>query len=206
MNKHFKNLVSTLTVVFFAFIAYGSLGDDKKDSVSSSASKTSITENSSKGDDKKASVSSSASKTSITENSSNLVKIGEPLQTKYFEVTVKKISIEDKVKTGNQFTELKKEEGIRYLILNTTFKNISDKSRMLINGKVLINYNGKKYNFDHSETILSDGWGLLRGKINPLTTKTTNLVYKIPAEIKGEAYYKPGRSGKKDLIELGVIE
>ncbi|WP_295840963.1 DUF4352 domain-containing protein [uncultured Apibacter sp.] len=182
MNKHFKNLVSALTVVFFAFIAYGSLGKDKKDSVSSSTSKT-----------------------SITENSSNLVKIGEPLQTEYFEVTVKKISIEDKVKTGNQFTELKKEEGIRYLILNTTFKNISDESRMLMDGEVLINYNGKEYNFDHSETILSDGWGLL-GQINPLTTKTTNLVYKIPAEIKGEAYYRPGRSGKKDLIELGVIE
>lgn len=41
---------------------------------------------------------------------------------------------------------------------------------------------------------------------NPLTSKTTNIVYKIPAEIKGAAYYRPGRSSKKDLIELGNIE
>ncbi|PQL93085.1 DUF4352 domain-containing protein [Apibacter adventoris] len=177
MKKHFKTLISALAVVFFSFIAFASLDDDKKDSESSSI-----------------------------DNSFNYIKLGEPLQTKYFEVTVNKINIEDKVDTGNQFADLDKEEGNLYLILNTTFKNISDESRMLMDGEVLINYNGKQYKFDHSETILLDGWGLSLKQINPLTKKTTNLVYKIPAEIKGEVYYRPGRSDKKDLIVLGEIK
>lgn len=72
-----------------------------------------------------------------------------------------------------------------------------------MDGEVLINYNGKQYKFDHSETILLDGWGLSFKQINPLTKETTNLVYKIPAEIKGEVYYRSERSDKKDLIVLG---
>ena len=66
--------------------------------------------------------------------------------------------------------------------------------------------NGKDYNFDKSETVMADGWGLLLDQINPLTTKTTKLVYKIPAEIIGNAYYKPARSGSNDIIDLGIIE
>ena len=53
---------------------------------------------------------------------------------------------------------------------------------------------------------MADGWGLLLDQINPLTTKTTKLVYKIPAEIIGNAYYKPARSGSNDIIDLGIIE
>ncbi len=77
---------------------------------------------------------------------------------------------------------------------------------MLMDGVVIINYNGKDYNFDKSETVMADGWGLLLDQINPLTTKTTKLVYKIPAEITGNAYYKPSRSGSNDIIDLGIIE
>jgi len=54
--------------------------------------------------------------------------------------------------------------------------------------------------------VFVEGWGLMMDQINPLTSKTTKLVYKIPAEIKGLAYYRPGRSNKNDLISLGNIE
>ncbi len=87
-----------------------------------------------------------------------------------------------------------------------SFKNTSEESRMLMDGVVIINYNGKDYNFDKSETVMADGWGLLLDQINPLTTKTTKLVYKIPTEITGNAYYKPSRSGSNDIIDLGIIE
>lgn len=46
-----------------------------------------------------------------------------------------KINIKKKVDTGNQFADLDEEEDNCYLILNTTFKNISDESRMLMNWK-----------------------------------------------------------------------
>lgn len=98
-----------------------------------------------------------------------------------------------------------KEDGIHYLIINVTFKNTDDESRMLTDGEVLINYNGKEYKYDRSEMIALKGWGLMLDQINPLTSRTTNLVYKIPAEIVGKAYYRPGRASKNDLIELGEI-
>ena len=75
---------------------------------------------------------------------------------------------------------------------------------MLMDGVVIINYNGKDYNFDKSETVMADGWGLLLDQINPLTTKTTKLVYKIPAEITGNATYKPGRGSSE--FYLGTIK
>ncbi len=183
MNKNFRHLASASAFAFFLFIAMGS-GDDKKTSTSTSSGSTAAT----------------------SEAKANYKKVGEILPTEYFDVTVNKVSIKNSVSTGNEFADLKPESGTRYLIINTTFKNTSNESRMLMDGEVLVNYNGKDYTFDKSETIMLDGWGLLLDQINPLTAKTTNLVYKIPAELKGTAYYKPGRSGSDDLIDLGNIE
>ncbi|MDH5379698.1 MAG: hypothetical protein OEW75_02530 [Cyclobacteriaceae bacterium] len=72
-------------------------------------------------------------------------------------------------------------------------------------GVLYINYNGKEYKFDHAEPVMLDGWGIMLDQINPLTSKTTYIVYKIPKEISGSVYYKPGRSGKGHLIYLGNI-
>lgn len=181
MNKNFKHLASASAFAFFLFIAMGS-GDDKKSSSTSSTS------------------------SATAETKAGYKKVGETLPTEYFEVTVNKVSVQNSVSTSNQFSDLKPESGTRYLIINTTFKNTSNESRMLMDGEVLVNYNGKDYTFDKSETVMAEGFGLLLDQINPLTAKTTNLVYKIPAELKGTAFYKPGRSGSNDLIDLGNIE
>ncbi|GEP52672.1 hypothetical protein FNO01nite_33440 [Flavobacterium noncentrifugens] len=133
------------------------------------------------------------------------VVIGQVLKTDYFEITVNKAELSDQINTGNQFTDLKPEQGITYLVINTTFKNIDNESRMLIDGSVWINYNGKDYEFDKSETVMAEGWGLMLDQINPLTSKTTNLVYKIPSEIKGKAKWQPGRSDDDEVILLGTL-
>lgn len=134
------------------------------------------------------------------------VGIGEVLHTDYFDITVNKVSLEDRVNTGNEFADLKPEQGNLYLIINASFKNTDSESRMLMDGSVWINYNGKNYEFDKAETVMLEGWGLLLDQINPLTTKTTNLVYKIPAEIKGNAYWQPGRADSDQKILLGNLE
>jgi hypothetical protein len=187
MNKNLKTLASASALAFFLFVAYGS-DDDKK-----STSTTSTT-------------TSTESGGSETAEATATKKIGETLPTEYFEVTVNNVKVKKSVSTGNEFADLKAEPGNKYLIMNTTFKNIDNESRMLMDGEILINYNGKDYTFDKSETVMLEGWGLLLDQINPLTSKTTNIVYKIPEELKGVAYYKPGRAGSKDLIELGNIE
>lgn len=131
--------------------------------------------------------------------------IGEVLSTKYFDVTANSVSLEKQVNTGNQFSDLKAEEGINYLIINATFKNTDKESRMMLDGSVWINYKGKDYEFDKSEPIMLEGWGASLDQINPLTSKTTNIVYKIPSEIKGKAYWQPGRSSSDDKIFLGEL-
>ena len=148
----------------------------------------------------------SSSATSVEESTKTAVQIGQVLQTDYFDVTVNEIAIKDRVSTGNQFADLKKEEGNKYLLINTTFKNTDKESRMLSEGTVWINYNGKDYEFDKSETVMLEGWGIMMEQLNPLTSITTNLVYKIPSEITGVAMYQPGRSDSDQKINLGELK
>lgn len=182
MKTNFKHLASVSAFVFFLFIAFGS------------------------GDDKKSTTSNTTSEIATNNTAKKYVKIGEILPTEYFDVRVNKVSVKKSVNVGNEFADLKEEAGNKYLIINATFKNTDTESRMLTDGEILINYDGKDYTFDKSETVMLEGWGLFLDQINPLTSKTTNIVYKIPEELKGTAYYKPGRTGGNDLIELGNIE
>jgi hypothetical protein len=156
----------------------------------------------------------SDSHTAIADNSSTsnertssarTVRAGEVLHSAYFDVVVNKVELADRVSTGNEFSDLNAEQGIKYLIINASFKNTDKESRMLTEGTVWINYNGKDYQFDKSETVLAEGWGLFLDQINPLTVKTTNIVYKLPDEIKGVAYWQPGRSSDDEKITLGSL-
>lgn len=175
--------------VVIALIVLAQIGKDEKGSSTSA-------DNSS---------SSSSEQTEQKTEAPKGVGIGETLRTDYFDITVNKVSLEDRVNTGNEFADLKPEQGNLYLIINASFKNTDKESRMLMDGSVWINYNGKDYEFDKAETVMLEGWGLLLDQINPLTTKTTNLVYKIPAEIKGNAYWQPGRADSDQKILLGNL-
>lgn len=179
---NFKNSISVLAIASFTFFALAS-GENENNNQS-----TESTEN----------------ETQTT--SSDEVTVGKVLKTKYFEIVVNKVEVKDRVSTGNEFADLKPEAGNKYLIISTTFKNIDKESRMISEGTVWIKYNGKKYEFDKSEVVLLEGWGAMLEQLNPLTSKTTKLVYKLPAEITGTAYWQPGRSGKKELINLGEIK
>lgn len=156
-----------------------------------------------KGD--KPSTEQSSSETKKEETKSQ-IGIGQTLKTDYFDVTINKAGLQHEISTGNQFADKTADEGNQFLVFNTTFKNTDKESRMLTEGTVYITYNGKEYEFDKAETIMLEGWGLLLDQINPLTSKTTNLVYKIPKEITGPAYYKPGRADNDQRIFLGDLK
>lgn len=162
------------------------------------------------GGDQKVSANTGAetqntSESTTSAETSNRVNIGQPLQTDYFEITVNKAELQNSIDTGNEFSDLQPETDITYLVINATFKNTDNESRMIMDGSVWINYNGKDYEFDKSETIMAEGWGLMLEQINPLTSKTTNLVFKIPSEIKGEARWQPGRADDDEVIYLGQL-
>ena len=120
----------------------------------------------------------------------------------YFLVTANSVKVQKTVNTGNRFSNLKADSGNSYFILNVSFKNIDKESRMVLDGDIIFLVDGKEYIFDKSETVLAEGWGLFLDQLNPLTQKTTNLVYKIPEGLKGKAYYRPGRNADDDRIFL----
>lgn len=158
-----------------------------------------------------ANTSNNGSKNNVssTNNNSDKLKdpknIGQTLSTRYFDVVVNKVNIVDRIDTGNIYSDIKPEKGIVFLVLTVTFKNTDNESRMITDGKLFIRQNGKTYEYDHSETILAENWGILLDTINPLVTKTTKIVYKISNETNGIALYQPGRAVDDELIYLGNL-
>jgi Domain of unknown function (DUF4352) len=159
-----------------------------------------------KGDKNTSSTEQTSTSENKTEEKNAAPTIGQTLKTDYFDVTVNKAGLQHEISTGNQFADKTADEGNQFLVFNTTFKNTDKESRMLTKGTVYITYNGKEYEFDKAETIMLEGWGLMLDQINPLTSKTTNLVYKIPKEITGPAYFRPGRADKDQRIFLGDLK
>jgi len=140
-----------------------------------------------------------------TDSPQKRVGIGEVLKTDYFDVVVNNATIDNHISTGNQFVDIPEQPGNKFVILDVTFKNTDNESRMLTDGELIINSNGKEYKYEKSETIMLEGWGLIIDNINPLTSKTTKIVYKIPSDIKGVAFYRPGRAGHDEVILLGNL-
>ena len=131
------------------------------------------------------------------------VKLGEVFKSEYFDIIVNSMRLANKVDTGNQFSDLKPEDGSKYLIMNVTFKNTSDTDRIIFDGTLYIESGTKEYSIGNSETILADGWGLFLTKLNPLLSKKTNLVYKVSGDMHGIVLWKP--TGSNDSIEIGKI-
>lgn len=141
----------------------------------------------------------------VTEEKKPVAKLGETLKTEYFDVTVKKVLAVPYIKVESEFIDMKQEPNTLYLIIFTTYKNTDTESRMMDDGEVITEHNGKQMLYDKSETFLAEGWGTMLDQINPLTEKTTRMVFKVSTELTGNLYYKPSRSGDDDLIDLGTL-
>ncbi|MGL5123404.1 MAG: hypothetical protein ACRC6K_04500 [Fusobacteriaceae bacterium] len=144
-----------------------------------------------------------SSKISEESKKKNFVNMNTAVKGSKFETTITNSTIKGSIDVGNVYLNVKAENDIKFVVLNSIFKNIDKESRMLFDGKLIINYNGQELTFDKSETILSDGYGIFLDQINPLSSKKTKLVYKISSKIKGPAYYKPYDS--KELTYIGDL-
>lgn len=124
----------------------------------------------------------------------------------YFSVTVDRAQYGRTVGTSNRYAEPKAWEGSRFFILHASFKNLDTESRMPAEGSLIVSYNGKEYDFDSVEPISAEGYNLWFRKVNPLVTVKTKIVYRIPNEIEGEVYWKPGRNPDGIRLWVGRIE
>lgn len=117
-------------------------------------------------------------------------------QVGYFDVTVNDCALSKSINTGNQFSTVKADPDARFLTVNATFKNTDNEGRLPLAGSLFISRDGKDYTFDTTETVMSEGYGIRLRSLNPLIKLTTKIVYKVPNELSGDVYWRPGRNAE----------
>ena len=117
-------------------------------------------------------------------------------QVGYFDVTVNDCTISKSIDTGNRFSTVKPDPDARFLTVNATFKNTDNEGRLPLEGSLFISKDGKDFKFDTTESIMSEGYGIRLRSLNPLIKLNTKIVYKVPNELSGEVYWKPGRNAQ----------
>jgi len=117
-------------------------------------------------------------------------------QVGYFDVTVNDCTISKSIETGNRYSTVKPDPEARFLTVNATFKNTDNEGRLPLEGSLFISKDGKDYKFDTTESIVSEGYGIRLRSLNPLIKLNTKIVYKVPNELSGQVYWKPGRNAE----------
>ena len=128
-------------------------------------------------------------------------KVGDIVRTEYFEIVVNKVQLTKRIQTGNEFLDQAAPDGSHFLELDVSIKNIDNESRLFAEGSLIINYNGRRLQYDKTETII--GYTLSFEQLNPLTRKTGRIVYIVPEELSGILFWNPGRSNV--AVMLGKI-
>lgn len=112
----------------------------------------------------------------------------------YFDVSVNSCTLSESVDTGNRLTALKADPDSRYLTVNAAFKNTDTEGRIPLEGSLIISSAGKDYKFDTTESVVGEGFGIRMRSLNPLIKLNTKIVYKVPNELSGDVYWRPGRN------------
>lgn len=117
-------------------------------------------------------------------------------QVGYFDVKINDCIVSKSIDTGNRYSSVKPDPDARFLTVNATFKNTDSEGRLPFEGSLLIRKDDRDFKFDTTETIISDGYGIRLRSLNPLIKLNTKLVYKVPNELSGDVYWKPGRNAE----------
>ncbi|MGE6659265.1 hypothetical protein ACQKEK_00770 [Pseudomonas sp. NPDC077408] len=113
----------------------------------------------------------------------------------HFNIGIKNCSVSKMVGTGSSFSEPEHWDGSQFVIIDATLKNEDSEGRLPFEGELVIKQpNGKMLRYDHSETVMADGYGIGLRPVNPFVTMPTKIVYRIPSDITGEVLWQPGRN------------
>ena len=132
----------------------------------------------------------------------SVAKIGETVKTKYFNVTVNKKGTHTTSAIGTGYSQEAAAQGSMFVVVNTSFENISDESRMLSGAILEITIDGKKLKFDDTANMYGDGWCSGLDTINPMLTLTCSMAWTVPKKNGMSIVYVPPRSSTG--ISIGV--
>jgi hypothetical protein len=100
------------------------------------------------------------------------------------------------------------DEGKKFVVIHALFDNPHNFERSLEQGTLTVTFHGRPYtqeNYSSKVSDLGEGWGTNVYQIAAGAHMRTNLVYEIPDDIAGEAYWSPDNSDKSRRIRLGKI-
>lgn len=148
------------------------------------------------------SVPQKETKSELPQKEKQVIRIGDTLHTAYFDVTVNNVDISRGIEIPSADVGIMAGEGNTFVIIQAMFTNVDTETRAAEEGVLYVRQNGKQYSFEKTEEIMAKGWGLFFDPINPLMSQKTNIVYKIPNNIKGELLWQPGRAEENEIISL----
>lgn len=122
----------------------------------------------------------------------------------HFNVTLNSCEVRPVLGTGSQLSEPPSRQGSVFLVLDVVFKNTDTESRMPFPGSVFASYSGKVYEFDNTESVWVEGWGLNLERINPLTMLNAKIAYRIPSDLSGNVDWVPGRNSSGAKLSCSI--
>ena len=122
----------------------------------------------------------------------------------HFDISIDSCEVRDTVGARNRAAEPEAWPDSRYLVMQTRFKNTDTEGRVPIAGSALLTMGSRTFEYDHTETVLEQGFGIGLQPVGPLLTLRTKIVYRIPRDATGEVFWKPGRNPAH--VSSGVLK
>ncbi|MHD0644815.1 hypothetical protein ACYPKM_04260 [Pseudomonas aeruginosa] len=127
------------------------------------------------------------------------------MKTLSFQVTANSCVAASKVGTSSSLLEPKAQPDSKFLILDATFKNISESSRLIEPGVLLVKSGGKTYRFSSYELIPHEDYVMPISGVNPLVSYRMKFVYRIPNSLSGKVVWQPGGNPSQMTVSCGTI-
>jgi hypothetical protein len=132
---------------------------------------------------------------------SQQMTIGSVFNGQYFDVTIDKAFLAEGNSGKDETTSLPKDDGTRYFIIGITIKNTDTEKRIMPDGRLQIEDGANELKFDNESIVEAQG-GVLTESADPGITNKGKLVYRVPAGVKGKAYYYPDADNSSQRIFL----
>lgn len=95
--------------------------------------------------------------------------------------------------------------GNKFIILDSTWMNTATDSRRIEPGALLVDYQGKTYQFDSYERVIDPEYSLPPQAVNPMVSYRLKLAFRVPSELKGKVRWQPGGNPSNKTVACGSI-
>lgn len=122
-----------------------------------------------------------------------------------FDVKVNSCSARVSLGLRNRNHEPERWEGSRFYEVDISVKNIGRESKRPVAGSIFIVKDGVEYEYDTLVPVFADGYNFGSGRLNPLLTVRSKVVYRVPDDVNGEVFWGPGGGAPAGRLWCGYM-